>query len=222
MSRPIEYKKELADEILNRMADGETQKSILMDTHLPTQHIWRMWINGENLAPPSLINKFIRARHIQADSFAADVITIADLVDDKALITAQAALDALPEDATATEKRRAFFYAKKRSVEGAKLSIDARKWSAARISPNKWGDKVTLEIGMDQKNPLQIDLTKLPIELLERVMALQVEVVEATGNVEVEVPAQLSSGEATGNVEVEVPAQLSSGEQAQVHRAWPL
>lgn len=182
MSKIVQFNKALATTILNRMKDGETVKAILADEGMPTNTTWLSWINGENGAPSSWEGDHARARQLQADAFAADIITLADGVDDAALITAQQAVDALPEDATATEKRRAFFYAKKRSIEGAKLSIDARKWSASRMRPSRWGDKVTLEHSVDPAATLKIDLTQLPTELLERILLLQAEVVETTAS----------------------------------------
>jgi len=195
MSGLIEYNQSVAEEILNRMSDGETVKAILESDGMPSGHVWRTWLNGENLAPSSLPRAHARARQLQADGFAADIIALADNVDEQSHIAAQAAVDALPEDASATEKRRAYFYAKKRSVEGAKLSIDVRKWSAARMCPSRWGDKVTLEHTTDEDNPMRVDLTQLPTELLERIMLLQEEVVDVTGNGEATIDAkQLAFG----------------------------
>jgi hypothetical protein len=36
----------------------------------------------------------------------------------------------------------------------ARVRIDARKWMAARMSPRKYGEKATLEHGIDPGNPL--------------------------------------------------------------------
>jgi len=195
MSKIVQFNKALATTILSRMKDGETVKAILADEGMPTNNTWLSWINGENGAPSSWERTHAHARQLQADAFAADIITLADGVDDVALVTAQQAVDNLPEDATATEKRRAFFYAKKRSVEGAKLSIDARKWSAARMRPSRWGDKVTLEHSVDLETSIKIDLTQLPTVLLEKILLLQTEVSDATHTESDEVEVkQLTSG----------------------------
>lgn len=177
MSKPTDYSEALAVELLDRMAEGETLKSICSDQHMPRQRIWRQWLDGQHGAPLALSSLYARARHHQADGFAADIITLADGVDDAAHHAATIAAESLPETATPTEKRRAFFYAKKRSVEGAKLAIDARKWTASRMNPARWGDKVTLEHQIDPDSSIKIDFTDMPTEVLERLAALELELV---------------------------------------------
>lgn len=167
------FNREIFDEILDRMADGETLRSIFMDADMPTYSGFRAWLRGENGAASSLGVEYARARQDQADGFAQDITNIADLTDETARLAAEAALGELPATATATEKRRAYFYAKKRSVEGAKLSIDARKWTAARMNPRRWGDKISLELGMNDEKPIRIDFTNITTEQLEAMLALE-------------------------------------------------
>jgi hypothetical protein len=180
MSKPTQYEETLASELLERMAEGETLKSICADEHMPRQKIVRAWINGEYGAPLTLAPLYARARHHQADGFAADIISLADAVDDNAELAGVNAVSALPLDASPSEQRRAHFFAKKRSVEGAKLAIDARKWTAARMNPSRWGDKVTLEHSMDPDKPVRIDFTNMTTEQLERLTALEAELVART------------------------------------------
>ena len=140
---------------------------------MPTQKtIWE-WENGFLGAPTSWRQDYARARQKQADSFVADTLAIADTVDETAHIAAVAALANLPEDATSTERRRAFFYAKKRSLEAAKLQIDTRRWIASRMAPNRWGDKVTIEHVGDENRPIAIDMGKLSTPQLEQLAVMQ-------------------------------------------------
>ena len=60
-------------------------------------------------------DQYARAREEQADHFAQDIIRIADEVE--------------PESA---------------AVAKAKLQIDARKWTAAKLAPKKYSDKIDL------------------------------------------------------------------------------
>ena len=172
-TRAREYDEEIANELLDRLRDGETLKSICRDPLMPTTNTVWLWTQGSLGAPITWHSVYARARLEQADGFAADVIELADAVDDTAHLAGQAALDALPADATATEKRRAYFYAKKRSIEGAKLAIDARKWSAARMNPARWGDKVTLSHANELDKPFKIDFTNLTTEQLEAMAELE-------------------------------------------------
>jgi hypothetical protein len=172
-TRCRDFDKVVADEVLDRIRNGETIREIVQDLEMPAKNtIWE-WENGHLGAPSSWRNDYARARQIQADSFVSDTIAIADLVDETAHIAAIAALDNLPEDATNTEKRRAFFYAKKRSLEAAKLQIDTRRWVASRIAPQRWGDKVTIEHVGDENRPIAVDMSKLSTEQLEQLAGMQ-------------------------------------------------
>ncbi len=172
-TRPQQYTKVVGDEVLERIGEGETIREISMDLEMPSQTtIWH-WTQGTKGAPSSWRNDYARARQKQADSFVAATIAIADCVDETAHLAAVAALNNLPEDATNTEKRRAFFYAKKRSLEAAKLQIDTRRWVASRMAPNRWGDKVTIEHVGDENRPIAIDMSKLSTEQLEQLAGMQ-------------------------------------------------
>lgn len=65
----------------------------------------------------SFSKQYARAREEQADSFADEIIDIADSV--------------APEAG---------------EVAKAKLQIDARKWKASKMAPKKYGDKVEQQI----------------------------------------------------------------------------
>jgi len=171
--KPTQYSKELADELLDRIRGGETLKSVCLDPAMPTTNTVWLWQKGKNGATASFTDDYARARLDQADSFAADIIEIADNSDETALDSAMNAVKQLPPDATETERRRAFFFAKKRSMEAAKLQIDARKWTAARINPNRWGERVTHELTSNPDRPLQIDFNSVGTEQLERLAELE-------------------------------------------------
>jgi hypothetical protein len=179
MSKPSQFDAEVAEIVLSRMRDGETLKAIARDENMPTANVVWRWTQGCNGAPASWASSYARARLEQANGFAADIIEIADTTDDAARAAAEAAVAELPDDATDTQIRRAFFYAKKRSLEERKLMIDARKWAAARMHPSKWGDRVTHDHSVSAEEPMGIDFSKVPTETMEKVLALQQELNEA-------------------------------------------
>ena len=186
--RPTQFDEEIAEEVLDRLRNGESLRQISLDPAMPTtKTVWN-WTKGTMGAEPSWGQNYARARLDQADFFAAQTIELADATDDTAHNAGVLALNNLPADATETEKRRAYFYAKKRSIEGTKLAIDARKWVAGRMNPGNWGDRVTLEVPSGNEKPLLMDLTKLSTEQLEWLAVLQKQV----GSGE---PKQIGDGE---------------------------
>lgn len=187
--RPTIFTEEMANTVLMRMREGETLKAICMDSEMPTTHTVWEWTQGGLGAPSEWQRVYARARLDQADGYAADILTIADHVDDNALASANQAVADLDDDSTATEKRRAFFYAKKRSVEAAKLQISTRQWTAARMHPSRWGDSVTLNHTTNADSaPVKLDLSGLSTAQLESLAKIQSDISspnESATNVEV-------------------------------------
>ena len=178
--RPRQFDEVAANEVLERMMSGETLRTICLDAHMPTNiTIWE-WTCGKLGARPTWINDYARARQKQADAFVADTIALADLTDETAHTAALTTLNNLPEDASDTVRRRTYFYAKKRSIEGTKLMIDARKWVASRMAPGRWGDKVTIEHVGDENKPIAVDMSQLTTTQLEKIQRLQKEITHGT------------------------------------------
>lgn len=71
--------------------------------------------------------QYARAREAQADFHADEMIDIAD-------------------DVTATSE----------SVAKAKLQIDTRKWTAAKMRPKKYGERAKLEVGGTDGAPIEV------------------------------------------------------------------
>lgn len=196
-TRAREFDAERASELFERMAAGETITSICRDQHMPNQStIWE-WQRGNLGAETSWREDYARARLTQADAFARAVIDLADSVDPIAHAAGVDALNNLDEDATPTEKRRTYFYAQKRSIEGTKMAIDARKWVAARMAPHRWGDRVTIENIGDGKIPVLLDMSKLTTVELEQLAVIQkgltpgaTETIEITADSSVETPTE--------------------------------
>jgi hypothetical protein len=195
--RPTQFDEEIAEEVLDRIRHGESLRQISLDPSMPTTKTIFHWTNGTAGAEPSWGRNYARARLSQASYFAAQIVELADLTDDTAHNAGVIALNNLSADATDTEKRRAYFYAKKRSVEGTKLAIDARKWVAARMHPGQWGERVTLEHTGNEEKPVAIDMTKLSTEQLEWLGILQKQI--AGGE-----PKQIGDGEQEA---VTIPAE---------------
>ena len=75
MGRPSAYSTELAAEICDRLAGGESLNAICRDDHMPTRQAVHEWI-ADNRA--GFGDKYTRAREVQADHFADEVIAIVD------------------------------------------------------------------------------------------------------------------------------------------------
>ena len=87
-------------------------------------------------------NQYTRAREEQADTYADEIIAIAD---------------EQPEIIAVVDKKTGALIEHK--LDGAFLQwqknrIEARKWTAMKLKPKKYGDKV--QVGGDPENPLEV------------------------------------------------------------------
>lgn len=128
--RPSGFTPKIGDEICERLADGESLRRICLTPDMPNKATVFRWL---------AINKEFRdqyagAREAQADVLADEIIDIAD-------------------------GKRAEYESGEADVQRDRLSVDARKWVAAKLKPKVYGDKTL--IGSDPDNPLPsgFDLT---------------------------------------------------------------
>lgn len=68
------FTQELADEICERLAKGESLRSICRDEHVPSLTTVLRWVEEK----PEFSEQYARAREAQADTLADEIISIAD------------------------------------------------------------------------------------------------------------------------------------------------
>lgn len=124
--RPSEFAQAKADLICERIADGESLRSICFDEEMPSKSTVCRWL-GEY---PSFQDQYARAREIQADSLFDEIIDIAD--DGSNDWMERKNSDG--ENVGWQENGEAL----RRSV----LRVDARKWMAGKLRPKKYGEKL--------------------------------------------------------------------------------
>ncbi len=179
VKKPTQYTKEMGDEILRRVANGEYDQGIAFDAHMPSVDTIRSWREGENSAPSSWAGEYARARLDQASAMAYEIVMLADLADDSVLRRAEEAVKNLPSDATQADVRRAHFYARSRSIEATKLQIDARKWITSRLNPAQWSERALVDVSV-HNNAQTIDYSQLSTEVLEQIAMLQAQITAST------------------------------------------
>ena len=113
IGRPTDYTKDMADKICEKISGGLSLRAICAEPGMPARGTVYCWL----IENADFQDQYARAREEQADSFADEIIDIADSV--------------APETG---------------EVAKAKLQIDARKWKASKMAPKKYGDKVEQQI----------------------------------------------------------------------------
>lgn len=142
MGRPSDFTQEVADAICERIADGESLRSICQTEGMPSRMTVFRWLNDPERS--SFRDQYARAREEQAEFYAESIIEIAD----EEAVTVKGGEDeevSVVFDATAVARNR--------------LRIDARKWYASKLAPKKFGDFKAVELTGANGGPVMIQAT---------------------------------------------------------------
>ena len=114
--RPSRFSNEIATEVCDRLAAGESLQSICRDRHLPHERTVRRWAieDHEGFSP-----RYTRERELQTECLIDQIVAIADSVADER--------ESSP------------------AVHAARLRVDARKWIASKMLPRKYGDRLGVD-----------------------------------------------------------------------------
>ena len=72
--RPSIYTSKLAAKICCRISEGESLRKICDDAKMPSREIVRRWLRDND----EFVGQYARAREAQADTFASEIVEIAD------------------------------------------------------------------------------------------------------------------------------------------------
>lgn len=133
------YSRQVADIICIRLSEGESLKEIVRAEGMPDRATVYRWL----LEQPVFCDMYTRAREEQADTLADEIIAIAD---------------ESPEINEIRDKHGEVIDIKIDSgyVAYQKQRIEARKWTAMKLKPKKYGDK--LELAGDPDNPVKVEV----------------------------------------------------------------
>jgi len=137
MGRPTVFTRQVADIICIRISEGESLKSITQDEEMPDRATVYRWL----AADPAFCDMYTRAREDQADTLADEIMAIADETPDLNPI--------LDKHGALIEIQLHSAY-----IQWQKQRIDARKWTAMKLKPKKYGDRQIL--AGDSEAPLEV------------------------------------------------------------------
>ena len=123
--------------MLFRSVRGESLESITKDAHMPHVATIYRWLQKYE----DFCEMYTRAREDQADTLADQIIAIADQHPDTITI-----LDSNGEVVETKVDSALIAWQKNR--------IEARKWTAAKLKPRKYGERTTLT--GDAENPITV------------------------------------------------------------------
>lgn len=121
--RPTKYSLELADRICEHIATSNKGIHKIADIEGINPSSIFQWL----LDYPDFSNKYARARELQAELLADEIIDIADDSTNDTILTDNGEM---PNNEW---------------IARSKLRVDARKWKASKLAPKKYGDKLEHE-----------------------------------------------------------------------------
>ena len=121
VGRPTDYTQIIADEICERLMDGESLRSILKSEHLPAKTTVFNWL----LHNKQFVNQYTHAREVQAETFVDEMADIADdgTNDYMEKILNSGEITYVPDH---------------EHINRSRIRIDTRKWIAERMKPKKY------------------------------------------------------------------------------------
>lgn len=154
MSRPTIRTSELEDDILSRIACGESLRGICAEDGMPNISTVIRWLAADE----DFARRYTRAREMQAEILADEMLDIAD--DDKS-----DRIDIKDKDGNIikTEQNNV-------AVARSKLKLEQRRWWAEKLRPKVYGNKVAVGGADDMpaiKTSQQLDVSNLSLDELE-------------------------------------------------------
>lgn len=129
--RPSSFTQAVADLICERIADGESLRSICADDGMPRKATVFRWLGDEKHT--AFRDQYARAREAQADALVDEILDIADDGSNDWMEKKNADGENIGWQENGEALRRSV------------LRVDARKWMAGKLRPKKYGDKIELD-----------------------------------------------------------------------------
>lgn len=127
LGRPTIYSAELAARICERIANGDSLRSICKDDGFPSKSTVLKWIFKEQ--NKEFADQYDKAREIQAQLLADEIVEIADTPKLGVINKLNAAGEIIET--------------KEEDMLGhRRLQVDSRKWYLSKVLPKVYGDKI--------------------------------------------------------------------------------
>lgn len=123
MARPTKYSSELASLICERIAMGESLRTVCKADDMPAMSSVFKWLREYK----EFSEQYARACEERTEAMAEDIIDISD---------------ESSRDFIQTEDGRQI--PNNEAIQRSKLRVDTRKWLMAKMKPKKYGDKLDL------------------------------------------------------------------------------
>ncbi len=152
--RPTIYTEAIAAEICDRLAQGESLRTICSDEHIPARVTIHDWILKDR---SSFANRYTQARDIGLDYVADEVMDIAD----------NGTNDWMERNA----QDNPGWTINGEALGRSRLRFDARRWYLSKLAPKRYGDSSKVELsGQVTINDMTEDEMRAELAMLAGVL----------------------------------------------------
>lgn len=139
--RPTLYTPEVAAEICERIALGETLVSICKDEKLPSEQTVRRWCWEGKPEHEEFRAAYARAREAQMDAWADEIVTISD--------------DGSQDTKYVGRDGKELAVCDAEWISRSRLRVDTRKFLMAKIAPRRYGERSQMELTGKDGGPIE-------------------------------------------------------------------
>ena len=126
--RSSDFTSEVAEQICERLAEGNSLRSICEADDMPSKTTVFRWLS----AYPDFRDQYALAREAQADTLFDDILDIAD--------------DGRNDWMERRGEEDAGWQANGENIRRSQVRIEARKWMAGKLRPKKYGEKLDVDL----------------------------------------------------------------------------
>jgi hypothetical protein len=140
VGRPTDYSEEVAASLCAQIAMGLSVRTICKAEDMPAMTTFFMWLRRH----PEFVKQYEAAKAESASALAEELLDIAD--------------DGTNDWMEIHDKEGACvgYKVNGEHVQRSRLRLDTRKWLLSKLAPKKFGDKVDLNLGGQEGNPLKV------------------------------------------------------------------
>lgn len=150
------YTEAIAEEICDRISNGETLTRICKDGHMPTRHAVMSWVRKDY---EGFRNRYNEARDLQIEYWADMMIEVAldDSQDYKKIRDKKGKLQTVFDH---------------QHVQRATLIINTYKWNLTKLKPEKYGERMSAELTGKDGQPLMPEEKREPRQVAQAILEL--------------------------------------------------
>ena len=145
--RPTLYTPEIAVEICERLATGESLRSVCRDDRYPHEATVRLWAMND---VDGFSTRYAIARDLGADAIADEIIEISD----------DGTNDWMDRQRPDGSTERVVDH---EHVNRSRLRVDSRKWLLSKLVPKRYGDRTAVELSSPDGGPVQVEAVRSEI-----------------------------------------------------------